>query len=152
MVALGIVTLILLVFTLIYYAYIANHSDHDVSFFMSVSLILLVMNLCTNAGGTFGLAWLYLIVSVLFIGLGWAVDRNASVSFYQSIGPWFKKTFGDGVAGYRILCWLIPIVGIVCYFALPDNKTALARTCGKYALWGIVWWLFLCWAIIGIAI
>ena len=89
MVALGVITLILLVFALIFYAYLANYSEHDVSFFMSVSLILLVMNLCTNASGSFGLSWLYLVVAVLFLGLGFAVDAHESVEFYKSIGPWF---------------------------------------------------------------
>ena len=152
MVILGVITLILLIWSLIYYSYLANHSEHDVSFFMGVTLILLVMNLATNAAGTFGLAWVYLIVSVIFLGVGFAVDQHTSAAFYRSIGPWFKKTSTDPAIGYRLLSLIIPIVGIVCYFALPDNKTALARTCGKSALWGIVWWLFLCWAIIGIEV
>ena len=76
MAALSVITLVLLVFMLIFYAYLANYSEHDVSFFLSVGLILIVMNLCTNASGTFGLSWLYLVVAVLFLGLGFAVDRH----------------------------------------------------------------------------
>ena len=83
MAVLGVVTLVLLVFTLLFYAYLANHSDHDVSFFMSAGLILLVMNLATNAGGAFGLAWLYLSASLLFLGLGFAVDRANAAAFYD---------------------------------------------------------------------
>ena len=41
MAALSVITLVLLVFMLIFYAYLANTSDHDVSFFLSVGLILL---------------------------------------------------------------------------------------------------------------
>ena len=36
MVALGVITLFLTGYVLVYYAYLANHSDRDVSFFMSV--------------------------------------------------------------------------------------------------------------------
>ena len=87
MAALGVITLILLVYSLIFYAYLANHSEHDVSFFMSVSLIMLVMNLCTNASGAFGLSWLYLVVALVFIGVGFAVDKDESIDFYKSVVP-----------------------------------------------------------------
>ena len=153
MVALGVITLILLVFALIFDAYLANYSEHDVSFFMSVSLILLVMNLCTNASGSFGLSWLYLVVAVLFLGLGFAVDVHESVEFYKSIGPWFKSTFSDvTLLGWKALSFVIFPAGIACYFAMYNGKPALARTCGKCGIWGLLLWAVLLWAILGLAL
>lgn len=153
MVALGVITLVLLVFSLIYYSYLANNSDRDVSFFVSVSLILLVMNLATNASEFFGIAFLYLIVSVLFIGLGFAVDKDESIAFYKSIGPWFKDTFTNtGLIGWEALSMIVFPAGITLYFVWYKNKPALARRCGGCSLWGILIWALLLWAILGLAL
>ena len=46
MLALGIVTLFLTAFTIIYYCYLANHSDRDVSFFLSVSMLSMLLIIC----------------------------------------------------------------------------------------------------------
>ncbi len=151
MVVLGVITLILLVYTLIYYAYLANHSEHDVSFFMSVTLIMLVMNLCTNAGGTYALSWLYLIIAVVFIGVGFAVDKEESIAFYQAIGPWFKNTFSDtATIGFKLLSFILFPVGMICYFTMQGSNVALARTCGRSALFGLLFWAVLAWALVGL--
>ncbi|MDE7373592.1 MAG: hypothetical protein K2N18_05975, partial [Clostridia bacterium] len=95
MIALGIITLVLTAFTLVFYAYLSRHTDRDVSFFMSVGIISIIMNLCTNGMGIFGLAWLYFVIALAFIGLGFAVSTSGSIAFYTSIGPWFKTQFSD---------------------------------------------------------
>ena len=152
MVILGVITLILLIWSLIYYSYLANHSEHDVSFFMSVTLILLVMNLATNAAGTFGLAWVYLIVSVIFLGVGFAIDKHTSVAFYQSIGPWFKKTFTDSAFVYHIFCFLFCPVALICYFTLQKTNVTLARSCGRSGLFGLLFGIVLVWAVFGLVL
>ena len=153
MAVLGVVTLVLLVFTLLFYAYLANHSDHDVSFFMSAGLILLVMNLATNAGGAFGLAWLYLAASLLFLGLGFAVDRANAAAFYASVGPWFKETFSSGALfAQKALSFLVFPAGIALYFVKYGSDPALARTCGKCGAWGLLFWAVLLWAILGLVL
>ena len=153
MAALSVITLVLLVFMLIFYAYLANYPEHDVSFFLSVGLILIVMNLCTNASGTFGLSWLYLVVAVLFLGLGFAVDRHEATEFYKSIGPWFKATFSDAaLLGWKALSLIVFPAGIACYFAMYKGKPALARTCGKCGIWGLILWAVILWATLGLAL
>ncbi len=152
MIALGIVTLLLLVFTLVYYAYLANHSEKDVSFFMSVSLIMLVMNLATNTagGGILGISWLYFAVALIFIGVGFAVDTHESVAFYQSIGPWFKNTFSNmKLFGWQVLSSVLFPAGVILYFVWYNKQGVLARECGKCAMWGLLAWAMLLWMILG---
>ena len=153
MVALGVITLILLVYALIYYAYLANHSDHDVSFFMSVSLILLIMNLSTNASGSFALSWFYLIVAVLFIGVGFAVDKHQSVRFYQSIGPWFKETFSNTkLLAVKLISFIVFPSGIIAYYMQYKTNKQSALVCGRCAAFGVLFWAVLLWAILGLAL
>ena len=153
MAALGIVTLVLTCFMLVFYGYIDRHSDRDVSFFMSVGIISLVMNLFTNGGGLFGLAWLYFIIALAFLGLGFAVSVPASVGFYTSIGPWFKATFTDRWSiGWRILSLVIFPVGIVLFFVWFESRPKLARMCGQAAIWGLLLCALLLWAILGIVL
>lgn len=153
MAALGVITLILLVYSLIFYAYLANHSEHDVSFFMSVSLIMLVMNLCTNASGAFGLSWLYLVVALVFIGVGFAVDKDESIDFYKSVVPWFKTTFTDtALLGYRALSFIVFPAGMVFYFVKYNDNPALSRICGRCSLFGLLMWAVLLWMILGLAL
>lgn len=40
--------------------------------------------------------------------------------------------------GLRVLCWFIPIVGIVLYFVKKDEKPVYAKQCGKVALISII--------------
>ena len=151
---LSVITLPLTIFVLIYYAYLFRHTDHDVSFFLSVSLISVIMNLFTNAGGTYELGILYLVLAVLFIGLGFAVDAQASVKFYTSIGPWFKKTFTNTkLLGWQALSFLFP-AGMALYFAWykKEDKHELALECGKCSLWGLLCIAVLLWAILGLAL
>lgn len=151
---LSVITLPLTIFVLIYYGYLFRHTDHDVSFFLSVGLISLIMNLFTNKGGVFELGVLYLGLAVLFIGLGFAVDARASVKFYTSIGPWFKKTFTNTkLLGWQILSLVFP-AGVGLYFAWykNDNKRELALECGKCALWGLLCVAVLLWAILGLVL
>ena len=95
MIALGVITLLLTSFMTVYYAYLSRHTDRDVSFFMGIGISSIVMNLCTNTAGIFGLAWLYFAVALAFIGLGFAVSTSGSIAFYTSIGPWLKAQFSD---------------------------------------------------------
>lgn len=153
MVALGVITLFMTGFMLIFYAYMAKNSDHDVSFFLSVGLISMVMNLCTNAGGNFGIAWLYFIIAILFVALGFAVSVSETIGFYTSIGPWFKRTFTNTkLIGWQVLSMAIFPAGIALYFTRYKTQPEPAKTCGRCALWGIVIWAVLLWMILGLAL
>ena len=153
MVALGIVTLVLTAYMLVFYGYLSTHTDRDVSFFMSVGLISMVMNLCTNMAGKFGIAWLYFAIALAFIGLGFAVSTSGSVAFYTSIGPWFKTQFSNGKnCGFSVLSAVIFPVGIILYFVNHGKDRAFANVCGKAALWGILLWAFLAWAVLGLVL
>lgn len=153
MLALGLITIVLLAFTFVYYSYIANESEHDVSFFLSVSLIMLLMNLCTNAGGFFEIAFLYLAVAVVFIAVGFAVDKDSSVDFYTSIGPWCVKTFTNtALIGWQVLSFVLFPAGMVLFFVWYNSKRELALVCGRAALFGLVFVGLLLWAILGIAL
>ena len=149
----GIATIILTVFVLIFYAYLDRHTERDVSFFLSVSIISLVMNLFTNGGGIFGLCYLYLAIAVLFLGLGFAVSVQDTVGFYTSIGPWFKQTFTNKeVIGWQILSFLCFPAGIVLYFKWYKTNPVLAKFCGKCGIWGLLLWALLIWAILGLVL
>lgn len=149
---LSIFTLVLTVFVLIFYAYLFRHTDHDVSFFLSVGLISLIMNLFTNLGGVFVLGFLYLGIGVIFLAVGFAVDAKATIGFYTSIGPWFKRTFTDTkLIGWKILSLLFPVGGCL-YFAWYKGKNELAQECGKCALWGLLYIALILWAVLGIAL
>lgn len=153
MVALGIVTLLLTSYMMVYYAYLARHTDRDVSFFMSVGLISMIMNLCTNVGGNFGIAWLYFGIAILFIGLGFAVSTSGSIAFYTSIGPWFKTQFSDvKTAGFNALSAVVFPAGIALFFTYFKKDRVFANNCGKAALWGILLWGLLLWAILGLVL
>lgn len=151
MLALGIVTLVLMAFVMIYYGYLARNTDHDVSFFLSVGIIMMVMNLCSNSSESARvLAWLYLIVAIAFIGIGFAISVSDTVDFYKSIGPWFVATFKGQYIGYQILSFVLAPVGIVLYFVFHKSNEELAAVCGKNGMWGLLVWVLLIWAISGI--
>lgn len=154
MVALGLITLVLTAFTFVYYCYIANHTDeHDVSFFLSVELIFMVMNLFTNAGGVYGLAFLYLVAAVVFLGVGWLIDSENSLAFYKSIVPWCKNTFTNkSLIGWQVLSFVLFPAGAVLYFVNYNEKNELAKSCGRAAWFGCVCILLLLWAILGVAL
>ena len=154
MVALGLITLVLTAFTFVYYCYIANHTDeHDVSFFLSVEFIFMIMNLFTNAGGVYGLSFLYLVASVVFLGVGWLIDSENSLGFYKSILPWFKNTFTNtALIGWQILSFVLFPAGAVLYFVNYNGKNELARSCGRAAWFGCLCVLLLLWAILGVAL
>ena len=153
MAALGIITLLLTSFMMVYYAYLSNHTDRDVSFFMSVGIISIIMNLCTNAGGNFGIAWGYLVVALAFIGLGFAVSLEGSIAFYTSIGPWFKTQFNDKKAlGFNILSSVCFPAGIALYFVNYKKDLPFANACGKAALWGVLVWVIVLWAVLGLVL
>lgn len=153
MAALGVITLFLTGFVLVYYGYMAKHSDHDVSFFLSVGLISMVMNLCTNAAGNFVIAWLYFVLAIVFVGLGFAVSVPETVGFYKSIGPWFKTTFTNTrLIGWQILSLIIFPAGIALYFTWYKTKSELAKICGACALWGLLLWALLLWMILGLVL
>lgn len=153
MVALGIITLILTAFMMVFYGYLSKHTDRDVSFFLSVGIISMVMNLCTNAGGIFVLAWVYLVIALAFIGLGFAVSTQGSIAFYTSIGPWFKAQFSDMKAcGFNVLSAVCFPAGIALFFVNYNKNRAFGNACGKAALWGILLWALLLWAILGVVL
>lgn len=151
--ALGIITLIMTSFIMIYYGYLAKHTDRDVSFFMSVSIISIIMNLCTNASGKFGLSWVYFAIALLFFGLGFAVSASGSVSFFASSGPWFKKQFSSAkIWGFNVLSAVVFPAGIVLFFVNYKKNREFACQCGKAALWGILLWALILWAILGLVL
>ena len=153
MLALGIITLILTVFTLIFYAYLDAHTERDVSFFLSVGIISMVMNLCTNAGGVFALSVLYLIIAVAFLALGFAVSTSDTIAFYTSIGPWFKRTFTDTkLIGWKVLSFALFPAGIALYFVHYKNNREFARICGRCGIWGLLVWVILIWTILGLVL
>lgn len=153
MVALGVITLLLTAYMMVFYAYLARHTDRDVSFFMSVGMISVIMNLCTNAAGIFGLAWLYFAVALAFIGLGFAVSTSGSIAFYTSIGPWFKTQFSDAKScAFNALSAVVFPAGIILYFVCYKKNREFACQCGKAALWGILLWGLLLWMILGLVL
>ena len=153
MVALAIITLFLTGYAFIYYSYLANHSEKDVSFFLSVLLISMIMNLATNGGGLFGFSVVYLIIDVLFLGLGFAVDLDYTLAFYKSIGPWFKNTFTDTKSiGFEILSFILFPVGIVLYAVDYEKSPVLAKKCGRCAAFGFIFLALLLWMILGLAL
>ena len=148
---LGIVTILLTIFTLIFYAYLDRHSERDVSFFMSVCFISIVMNLFTNASGIFGLCYLYLAIAVVFLALGFAVSVQDTIGFYTSIGPWCKKTFTNkDMIGWQVLSAICFPAGIALYFTWYKSKNVLAKECGKCGIWGLLCWAIILWAILGL--
>lgn len=151
--ALGVITLFMTGFMLIYYGYMAQHSEHDVSFFLSVGMISMVMNLCTNAGKLFGIAWLYFIIAIVFVALGFAVSVPETIGFYTSIGPWFKKTFTNTkLIGWQILSTAIFPAGIALYFVYYKTQPEFAKKCGRCGIWGLLLWVLLIWMILGLAL
>ncbi len=151
MLALGIITLFLTGFMLIYYGYMAKNQERDVSFFLSVGIISMVMNLFTNSSATaVVLSVLYLIVALVFLGLGFAVNLETTLSFYKSIGPWFKKTFTDKeTIGWNILSFCVAPAGIALYFVNHRKDRYFADRCGRLGMWGLLIWLLLIWMICG---
>jgi len=157
MLALAIITLFLTGFAFVYYSYLSEHSEKDVSFFLSVLLISMVMNLCTNMGGNNsvigGFAIVYLIITVLFIGLGFAIDLHNTLAFYKSIGPWFKRTFTNAkMIGWQILSFIVFPAGLVLFFVDYKPQPALAKTCGRCAAFGLLVWGLLLWMILGVVL
>ena len=153
MLALGIVTLFLTAFTIIYYAYLSNRSERDVSFFLSVSMLSMLLNLCTNAGGGSWLSVVYLVIAVAFLGVGFAVDLRETLTFYTSIGPWFKETFTNTERiGWQVLSMAVCPAGIALYFAWYKQKPALAKVCGRCGLFGVLLLGLLLWMILGIVL
>ena len=153
MVALAVITLFLTGFAFVYYSYVSNRSERDVSFFMSVLIISMIMNLATNGGGIYGFAFVYLIIDVLFIGLGFAVDLENTLGFYKSIGPWFKNTFTDTKSiGFEILSFIVFPAGIVLYAVDYGKQPVLAKKCGRCAAFGFIFLALLLWMILGLAL
>lgn len=149
---LGIVSLFVTAFMLIFYAYLDAHTDHDVSFFLSVGLISMFMNLCTNMSESVRvLSVVYLIIAVAFLALGCAVSLEGTKEFYTSIGPWFGKTFSDSeTLGWKLLSFLLAPAGIVLFFVYYKSNRERARLCGRAGLFGLLVWVVLIWMIFGI--
>jgi len=151
MAALGVITLVLTGFMLIFYAYLSRNTDRDVSFFMSVGVLSFFINLCSNAGGIFIMSYIYLVIAVAFLALGFAVDVHGTIGFYASIGPWFASTFTNTAKiGWQLLSFVLAPVGIVLFFVWYRSKRELAIECGKMGIWGILVWLILLWTILGL--
>lgn len=150
--AIGIVTLFLTAFMMIFYAYLDRNTDHDVSFFLSVGVISMIMNLFTNGSeGAQVLSVVYLVVALAGLGLGFAVSIEGSVGFYTSIGPWFKNTFTDSATLlWKLLSFILAPVGIVLFFVFYQSDRERALICGKAGIWGLLVWLLLLWMILGI--
>lgn len=150
MAAIGIITFFLTCFVMIYFGYLAEHTDHDVSFFLAVGIISIVMNLCTNSGAIWGLAWVYLIVDVAFLAAGFLISRSGSVAFYTSIVPWFKNTFADKMIGVKLLSFLVPPAGAVLYGINYRKDGEISAVSGKAGIWGLLVWLLMLWFVLGL--
>ncbi len=149
---LNVLSLLVLGFMLIFYGFMANRSENNVSFFLCVGLICFIANLCTISGGAWLAAILFLIIGLGFLGLGFVVNRHKATEFYTSIGPWFKKTFTNkSLIGWQALSMIVPPAGAVLYFVWYKNeaKHDVCLECGRNALWGILLWLCLIWLIVG---
>lgn len=148
----GIITLFLTSFMIAYYGYIFRHTDHDVSFFLSVGIISVIMNLFTNmSAGAAVLSIVYLIVAVAFLGVGFAIDFGGTIAFYTSIGGWFKQTFADAAnIGWKVLSFVLSPVGIVFFFIFYNSDHERACVCGKAGAWGLLIELLLVWMIVGL--
>ncbi len=153
MAALGIIALFVTGFVFVYYSYLSNHGEKDVSFFLSVCIISLFMNLCTNDGGVFGLSVLYLVVDAVFIGVGFLVDLGETLNFYNSIGPWFQRTFTNmKLIGWQVLSAVLFPVGIGLYFGNYKDQPELAKECGKASALGFVLCMMLLWTVLGMVL
>ena len=150
--AIGIVTLFLTSFMVIYYGYLFKNTDHDVSFFFSVGIISIVMNLFTNMSASAAvLSILYLIIALVFLGVGFAIDLHGSIAFYSSIGGWFKKVFCDAATlPWTLLCFILSPVGIVLFFVFYNSDHERALLCGKAGIWGLFIELLLVWMVLGL--
>ena len=148
----GVITLFLTGFMIIYYGYLFKNTDHDVSFFFSVGIISMVMNLFTNMSASAAvLSILYLIIAVVFLGVGFAIDLQGSIAFYTSIGGWFQKVFGDTEnLLWTLLCFILSPVGLVLFFVYYNSNHERALLCGKAGLWGLLVELLLLWAVLGL--
>ena len=150
--AIGIVTLFLTSFMVVYYGYLFKNTDHDVSFFLSVGIISIVMNLFTNMSASAAvLSILYLVVAVVFLGVGFAIDLHGSIAFYSSIGGWFKRVFGDTAnLVWTLLSFILSPVGIVLFFVFYNSDHERALICGKAGIWGLFIELLLVWMVFGL--
>ncbi len=149
--AIGIVTLLLTSFMIAYYGYLFKNTDHDVSFFLSVGIISIVMNLFTNmSAGAAVLSVVYLVVALVFLGVGFAIDLNGSIAFYTSIGGWFKRVFATDTLLWTLLSFILSPVGIILFFVFYNSNHERALLCGKAGLWGLLIELLLLWAILGL--
>ncbi len=150
--AIGIVTLFLTSFMIAYYGYLFKHTDHDVSFFLSVGIISVVMNLFTNMSASAAvLSIVYLIVAVVFLGVGFAISPDGSIAFYTSIGGWFANIFNDAeMIAYKLISFIFSPVGILLFFVFYRSKREIAVVCGKAGAWGLLIELLLVWMILGL--
>lgn len=147
----GVFTLFLTGFMIAYYGYLFKNTDHDVSFFLGVGLISVVMNLFTNMSASAAvLSIVYLVIAVVFLGVGFAIDLGGTLAFYGSIGGWFTKQFTDKNLALKLLSFLLSPVGVVLFFVFYRSDRELAVTCGKAGAWGLLIELLLVWAILGV--
>ncbi len=147
----GIITLFLTSFMLAYYGYLFKNTDHDVSFFLSVGIISIVMNLFTNMSADAAvLSVVYLVVALVFLGVGFLIDAHSSVAFYSSIGGWCAKVFDGKTVLWTLLSFVLSPVGIVLFFVFYNSDHERAILCGKAGAWGLLIELLLVWAIFGI--
>jgi hypothetical protein len=146
----SVLTLILTIFTLVFYGYMFRHTEHSVGFFLCVELYALIANFLTNSSGFFSISILYLIISLAFLGIGFAINTKQTLTFYTSIGGWCKNLVADlPLFGWRMLSLFVPPAGIVLYFVWYRNPSKPALECGRMAIWGILLWLAVIWLVLG---
>lgn len=155
MVFLNLLSLLVTAFVVAYFSFFSKKSDHSLSFFLCVSICMFIANLLTASagGGAYYAAIGYLIVDVIFLGLAFAVNAGEAVDCYKEFAVWGKRTFvGNQYLVLQLLSFFIFPAGIVLYFINYKKDNAKALTCGKCALWGIVFWASLIWFICGVSI
>ena len=60
----------------------------------------------------------------------------------------------EGAGGIKWACFVAPILGLILYIMWKDEKPVAASECGKYGIYGIIFWVVLniFWTVISILI
>ncbi|MBO5045412.1 MAG: hypothetical protein J6C93_00905 [Clostridia bacterium] len=148
--ALSVITLLVTVFTIGYFTYMFHATENNVAFFLCVEIFAFVANLLTISSGAFTISILYLVASVAFLGIGFAINKKKTIAFYTGIGGWFKRIFTNKETfGWQILSFLLPPAGIALYFVNYKANRSRAEICGKMGLWGVILWVSVICLILG---
>lgn len=77
---------------------------------------------------------LMILVPISLIVLGFSVSKESNNSEENG-----ELNMSDSLnVGFKILCFLIPIVGLILYIVEKEKNPSKANSAGKCALWGFV--------------